>query len=406
MNRRKFLESLGLAGAGAAGATALGQMTTDAAEPNAETELYLPMVTNGAADHFSGLIVAANNAPEPEKNGAHLICPGIDDQVTINQAIAQLGESGGLVRLTAGTYNCSGAVRLGRRISLLGVGRATILKATGSWSAYDGSQYGAIIEPADGGTDKTLVGFLALDGNRWEGGDTLGIYYNITSKDAFDEGPDAGHYFTDLYIYRTKRHGFHIKGTNMRATKVTRIRVYNVGAEGETEAHGFFIDSPDGMFSQIETGSSSGYGILVEGANNHFTNCKAWFSDLNGWHISSVRGVYSACVAQDNAGHGFYIGSGPNSLTSCHADSNSWESAAPAATHDGFHIPWGGRIQLIGCSSYDKDEGGRGNWQRYGFYVGGSAEHIQIFGTVKDNATAGTGGNGIESLANTIMVNG
>ncbi len=406
MNRRKFLESLGLAGAGAAGTAALGQMTTQAAEPESNNEIYLPMVTNGAGDHFSGLIVAASNAPTAEKDGAHLICSGTDDQTVINQAIAELGDTGGLVRLTAGTFNCSGAVRLKRRISLLGVGRATILKAIGTWSAFDGSAIGAVIEPADTGTDKTLVGFLSINGNRWDGADTQGVYYNITSKADFDEGPDAGHYFTDLYIYRTKQHGFHVSGSNMRATKVTRVRVFNVGAEGETEAHGFYINSPDGMYAQIETGSSSGHGILVEGANNHFTNCKAWFADLNGWHISSVRGVYSACVAQDNAGHGFYCGSGPNSLTSCHADSNSWQGDTPAATHDGFHIPWGSRIQLIGCSSYDKNESNRGNWQRYGFYVGGSAEHIQIFGTVKDNATGATGGNGIGNAANNIMVAG
>ncbi len=406
MNRRKFLESLGLAGAGATGAAMIGQFSQTEAEQSDTHEIYLPLVTNGAADHFSGLVVAASDATEIEKQGAHYVCTGSDDQNTINGAIQALSATGGLVKLTAGTFNCSGAVRVSRRISLLGVGRATVLKAIGTWTAFDGSGQGALIEPADDGTDKTLIGFLAIDGNRWDGGDTRGIYYNITRKDDFDEGPDASHYFTDVLIYRTKRHGFHIDGSNMRATKVTRMRVFNVGAEGETEAHGFYIQSPDGMYTQIETGSSSGHGIYVDGANNHFSNCKAWFADLNGWEIRSVRGVYSTCVAQDNAGHGFYISSGPNSLTSCHADSNSWQPDSPAATHDGFHIPWGSRIQLIGCSAYDKDEGGRGNWQRYGYFVGSAAEHTQIFGTVKDNASAATGGNGIASAANNIMVAG
>lgn len=407
MNRRKFLENLGLAGAGATGAAVIGKISqSEAFEPEAASQIYLPQVTNGAGDHFSGIIVAAADASTAEKDGAHFVCTGTDDQSVINTAIKSLGEVGGLVRLTAGTYNCSAAVQLQRRISLLGVGRATKLKAIGTWVAYDGAAQGAVIEPADGTVGKTLVGFLSIDGNRWSGGDTQGIYYNITSKDAFDEGPDAGHYFTDVYIYQTKQHGFYITGPFMRATKVTRMRVYNVGDEGNTEAHGFYIDSPDGMYTQCETGSSSGYGFLVGGANNHFTNCKAWFSDLDGWRVQAVRGMYSVCEAQDNAGHGFHISSGPNSLTSCHADSNSWEPNDPAATHDGFYIPWGSRIQLVGCSAYDKDEGGRGNWQRYGFYVGSGAEHIQIIGTVKDNATAGTGGEGIAKVENNIIVAG
>ncbi|MCB0021313.1 MAG: hypothetical protein KDE09_26135, partial [Anaerolineales bacterium] len=73
---------------------------------------------------------------------------------------------------------------------------------------------------------------------------------------------------------------------------------------------------------------------------------------------------------------------------------------------DGFHIPWGSRIQLVGCSAYDKNEGGRGHWQRYGFFIGSSAEHIQIIGTVMDNATAGVGGSGAGNASNLILVNG
>ena len=423
MDRRKFLENLGLVGVGATGTAVFGRLNRS--EARADAGLFLPLVAgeidpnltatptpsptpqpNGAADHFSGIIVAAADASAVEKDGAHFVCSGTNDHAIINQAINSLGDIGGLVRLTAGTYNCAGAIKLNRRISLIGVGRGTKLKAIGTWAAYDGVAQGGVIEPADSGIDKTLVGFLTIDGNRWDGGDTRGIYYNINSKDDFDEGPDAGHYFTDIYIYRTQRHGFHITGSHMRATKATRLRVYNVGDEGNTEAHGFYIQSPDGMYTQCETGSSSGHGFNVDGANNHFTNCKAWFSDLNGWHVQAVRGMYSVCEAQDNAGHGFYITSGPNSFSSCHADSNSWEPNNPAVTYDGFHIPWGSRIQLIGCSAYDKNEGERGNWQRYGFFVGSGAEHIQILGTVKDNATAGTGGDGIVKSSNNVMVAG
>ena len=98
---------------------------------------------------------------------------------------------------------------------------------------------------------------LALDGNRWNGGDCLSIYYNITRGDAFDEGPDAAHQFADVYIYRTRRHGIHLTGGRMRANQLTRLRVYNVGDEGVTEAHGYFINCPDSFLSQCESGSSA-----------------------------------------------------------------------------------------------------------------------------------------------------
>ncbi len=360
----------------------------------------------------SSILVAAADAPVSIQAIAHHVCDGTDDQLEINQAIADLGTLGGWIQLSEGTFNCSGAVRLKRRIALIGRGRATILKAIGTWTGFDGAAQGGVIEPEDSGIDKNLIGFLAIDGNRYQGGDTQGIYYNIDDNSSFDEGPDAGHYFTDVYIQETRRHGFHIMGSRMRGSKVTRIRVYNPGAEGipGDYAHGFFIECPDAFFSQCECGSASGSGFYVDGAQMHFVNCKSWFSDLNGWHITAVRGMYASCEAQDNEQHGFYITSGPNSLTSCHADSNGWlpPSGHPSPMFDGFHIPWGSRIQLVGCSAYDKNEGdpGRGYWQRYGFYVGSSAEHTQIVATVKDNATGASAGSGLGNATNFIQING
>ncbi|MCA9967845.1 MAG: hypothetical protein KC423_26555, partial [Anaerolineales bacterium] len=178
------------------------------------------------------------------------------------------------------------------------------------------------------------------------------------------------------------------------------------GNEGENEAHGFLVECPDNFFNQCECGSSSGSGFFVNGTNLHFVNCKSWYSDLSGWQIHKPRGQFSACEAQDNAQHGFYITTGPTSLVGCHADSNSWNEPNKASDFDGFHIPWGNRIQLVGCSAYDKNEGGRGNWQRYGFFLGTTANHCQIIATADNNATAPTGGTGIGNATNLIMVAG
>jgi hypothetical protein len=396
MDRRAFLHSLGVTGLGVSTGWGDGPMQSP------EQSVYLPSVTGGAGS--MSLLVAAVDAPEPVRAQAHYLCDGVDDHVTINQAVDDLGSTGGQVQLSEGTFTCAGAVRLRRRVRLAGKGRATVLRAVGTWTAFDGSGIGALIEPLDTGIDKTSVVHLALDGSRFRGADVKGIYYNITSEDNFDEGPDAGHTFDDLYIFQTRQHAFHITGAHMRASKISRIRAYNVGEEGVTVAHGFLFECPDAFVSECESGSSSGSGFYVDGANNHFVNCKSWYSDLSGWQIRKPRGQYAACEAQDNEQHGFYITTGPNSLVGCHADSNSWKGNAPAAEFDGFHIPWGDRIQLIGCSAYDKNEGQRGNWQRYGYFLGSSAAHCQIIGAAAANVSGGVGGSGASSAANLVMV--
>lgn len=403
MNRRDFLNKLGYFGLGASSTLAFRQ--ADANLTSGEQEIYMPIVRNGAASATS-LLVAAVDAPSELRAIAHYLCDGTDDQLEINQAISDLGTIGGLVQLTEGTFSTSGAIRLNRRITLQGKGCSTLLQATGTWTAHDGTSPGAVIEPSGDDIDKTYVTRLAIDGRRYTGADVKGIYYNITDNAGFDEGPDAANYFADIYIFETRQHGFHLAGSRNRACNVSRVRVYNVGEEGVTEAHGLYIQCPDGFYSQCESGSSSGSGFYVDHSNNRFTNCKSWFSDLSGWQIRKPRNQFSACESQDNEQHGYYISTGPNVLTGCHADSNSWNSASPVADYDGFHIPWGQHIQLVGCAAYDKDEAGRGNWQRYGFYMDSAAEFCQVIGVTEDNAMGTIGGAGASNSSNLVLVNG
>lgn len=402
MNRREFINKLGYFGLGASSTLALSQAQANPEEGG--QELYLPVIRNGQASATS-LLVAAINAPPELRAIAHYQCDGVDDQLEINQAISDLTGVGGLVQLSEGTFDITGAIRLDRRITLQGKGRATLLQANGTWTAHDGTTPGAVIEPNGDDIDKTLVTRLAIDGRRYAGSDVKGIYYNITSNAGFDEGPDAANYFVDVYIFETRQHGFQLVGSRNRACSATRVRVYNVGEEGVTTAHGLYIQCPDSFYSQCESGSSTGSGFYVDSANNRFTNCKSWYSDLSGWQIRKPRNQFSACESQDNEQHGFYITSGPNVLTGCHADSNSWNSVTPVVAYDGFHIPWGQHIQLVGCAAYDKDEGGRGNWQRYGFYLG-IPTLCQVIGVAEDNAMGTISGGGATDPSNLVLVNG
>ncbi len=406
MNRRRFLHRLAVPAAAIPGLPLVAR----AAESDPAAERAPGAEVISLEDFETGpdtLLVASADAHPRVREVAHYQCDGTDDDQTIAAAVAALASHGGTVRLSEGLFHCTGAVRLTTRIALVGQGRSTILRAHGTWPAFDGTTVGGLIEPAAADTQKNHVAWLALDGNRYQGAEVKGIYYNITSNAGFDEGPDAGHWFSDLYVFRTRHSAVHLAGGRMRATKLSGVRVYNPGAEGaEPVAHGFHIDCPDGFYTQCECGSASGAGFYIEGANNRFTNCKAWYSDLSGFIVRTWRNQFSACESQDNEQHGFHINSGPNSFVGCHADSNSWNSAAPAQLYDGFHIPAGKRIQLVGCAAYDKNEGNRGNQQRYGFYLGAGSEHCQILGTTRDNKVAAVGGAGAGHETHMLMITG
>ena len=356
IERRHFLRSLPAAGTTAAIAgMALHTNTASAAT-----------ATTGFAT-----LVAASNAPQSMKDAADYVCSGSNDQSTINEAINSQTSIGGVVALSPGRFNCSGAIKVRSRIALVGSGRASVIRATSSWS-------GAMIEAFNTSTDKVTISDLALDG---EYKDVNGILLNVTRKDNFEDGsPDAANYITDVYIHAVRGNGLHLTGRHNRGYCVTRVRVWDPGG------HGFVFNSPDGFVHQCEVGSAGLDGFRITSGNNRFTNCKAWFADGSGFHIGAVRNEFSTCEAQDNEQHGYYIASGQVSLTSCHADSNSWNRNQPVSDYSGFYIKRDrNRIQLIGCQAYDKNEGGRGNWQSWGFFLEGRNSLCQITGIARDH---------------------
>lgn len=57
------------------------------------------------------VVVAAADAPDHLKKAADAVCPGQDDHLVINAAIASLPETGGRVHLTGGSYRIGAAVQ-------------------------------------------------------------------------------------------------------------------------------------------------------------------------------------------------------------------------------------------------------------------------------------------------------
>jgi len=339
-----------------------------------------------------GVSVAASNAPQAMKSAADFVCSGSNDHVQINQAIERVsapGSVGGVVSLSPGTFNCGAPVRTQKRVTLAGAGWATRLVAK-----FGG--FGGVIVADSDHEDKMTVAHLAIIG---EGRDTNGILWNITSNAGFDEGsPDASNHISDVYVSNVRRSGIVISGPRNRGCMVERARVLNAGQRG------FNITSPDGFYDQCETGSAGWSGFNIANANNRFTNCKAWFSDRSGFMITGVRNQFAACESQDNEQHGFNIQAGQVSLTSCHADSNSWKAEGPRSAYDGFYIARNRSfVQLVGCQAYDKNESGRGHWQRWGFNLAGGNKYCQIVGSAHLNRSGklrnGAGGaNSIEVL--------
>ena len=370
--RRNLMKNMALLGtASAAGIAAIGSSDSASAQ-----------VTAQIAGSFS-VLIAASNAPQDLKDIADFVCSGTDDQVQINQAINELipnrSDLGGTVQLSPGTFFISDKIRMRPRVSLIGSGRATILKAMSEWQSHnDPSLTGGVIEPNDLGIDKVHVASLAIDGNRKN---IHGIFFNITQQ-LFDDGsPDAANAFTDLYIYRPGQDGIRFTGTRMRGSQLSRIRVWDAGG------YGYHLDNPDSFYSQLETGSSGKSGFFIDKANSRFTNCKAWFSEGHGFEIVGARNQFAACESQDNRMHGYSIEAGQVSFTSCHADSNSWNRNGPESTYSGFFIKrFFGYVQLIGCQAYDKNENNRGEWQKYGFDLQGSNNYCQITASGRGNA--------------------
>ena len=330
-------------------------------------------------------LIAASNAPQDLKDVADFVCSGSNDQVEINQAIAQLTPNrdapGGVVQLSPGTFNISDQIRMRPRTSLVGSGKATILKATGSWSSHNSpNEMGGVIEANSLGIDKCHVASLAIDGSREN---VHGIYFNITQQWFDDFSPDAANSFTDLYIWRPGGDGIRFEGSRMRATQVSRVRVWDAGG------HGYYLNSPDSFYSHCETGSSGKNGFYVGKPNNRITNSKAWFSIGSGFQITGARNQLSACESQDNRMHGYSIEAGQVSLTSCHADSNSWNRDNPQSQYSGFFVKrFFGYVQLIACQAFDKNEDNRGFWQQYGFELEGSNSFCQIIGSARGNNVA------------------
>lgn len=372
----------------------------------------------------SSKVVAAADAPTAVKNVADYVCDGTADEVEINNAIASLwtgdtatlGAQGGRVLLWGKKFSISSPVLIHSYVTLSGHGQfSTCLQATSaltaSYTAVTGRPIG-VIQLATSGTQYTTVCDLTIDGNDDAGARTCGIYY-INGAGSF--GWDASHRLRNLYIYNTTSHGICLDyvsatGVNNRATYVENVRIIEAGGTGERDpdSSGIYCANADSFFSGVDVGSSSGHGFQFHGGNHRIVNCKAWFSGGGataahegcGFYIKANRNEISGCEAQDNYGDGFYIGSSDNCLSGCLADSNGYnrnpnQSTSPIWTGSGYYVKWD-RNNIQG-SALDKNEGGRGIFQKHAVEFGTSGLKTLIINvTTGTCGVANTGGSSVD----------
>lgn len=156
-------------------------------------------------------VVAAFNTPAGSGH-ADYVCTGSNDQGVINQAINDLGTKGGTVYLAEGTYNISGPITIAHpRVSLIGAGKATILKLVFGSSNIIGAI--SVDDPDDIGMDGIYIARLCIDGNGKTGSGNNGVFFDYINYSHLE----------DLWIENLSGYGIYFGWSNNNTISGCRI---------------------------------------------------------------------------------------------------------------------------------------------------------------------------------------
>lgn len=356
-----------------------------------------------AATRAGMKIVAGSGESAEVQDIADYVCDGTADEVQINAAIAALtpsvgtiggtsgGTMGGLVLLVGREFDIAGPILLRHYITLRGGygSEGTWIRATG----YAPGVNNGFIELYDTNQQYTTIEELGLDGDN---ASVSGIYLN--NGNAYEW--DANHKARRLFIRDMGQDGIHVdnnSGGRLRNSHFSEINIVNVGR------YGLNIDAPDGFWHQIHILSSGSHGVYLNHANHRLTAVKSCFSDGDGFHCTNAGrdNQLVACEAQDNENHGFYFNQKRVSGAGLVADSNSWQSPNLSVA-DGFHFTSNANGCNVSGTASDKNESGRGYWQRYGVNLVGTPKVIVNVTAVDNVSGALNGAGGSGSVVNVV----
>ena len=261
--------------------------------------------------------------------------------------------------LAAGTFTVGDTITLPRGATLRGAGQSSRLVATAPMRAL-------VRVGAGGPADGCEVSSLVLDCAEVA---TIGLDLEITGTAGnYQDEPDPTVRLDNLWVYDSAGDGISYRGKDCRSVLTTRARVRRA------RGHGISVRASDCMWIACEATTyspqTSSGGVFVNGTNNVFDGCKAWYCRDYGWLVRGTRNRFIGCEAQDTRSHGWLIEYDKNTFVGCVADTaGMYDVGGVAGDADGFHVIAAGNTALVGCMSFDRQPGGRPAQQRWGFSV-------------------------------------
>jgi len=198
------------------------------------TSFWSMLIFCGLASHcladVRSITVAAKDAPQDTRDSADFCCTGIDDQLTIRQAILALPSCGGTVQLSAGNFEIRrvpqtlGGIVIDRSfVTLAGHGAATRLRLAAGQNTN-------VIRIIGSGVGHVTIRDLAIDANRTENDQGTGDpnvshdRFEFCGIKAFRQAPRGPTVDEDCHditirncqVREAHRLGIMLEGSNMR----------------------------------------------------------------------------------------------------------------------------------------------------------------------------------------------
>lgn len=259
-----------------------------------------PMSTPKDADY----IIASYDAPTRIKNSADYVCDLGNDQVQINEAISKLGSYGGKILLSEGRFLCGASINPSSKVTIEGMGFGTILRAGAAVNIISGTNL-----------DSVHIKNLAIDG------------YKSGFADQNDTTIQNGIYMNEWYnsiienvlIQSCSESGILMRTQTEASAKLLHNQFIGVISKLNNK-HGFYGKVYAEYCNIIGSSFSNnvGNGILLEGANNSFGNCKVIQNSLNGLLLNTstkpTNNSFSACDFNHNTQNGVYLNAVGNNI--------------------------------------------------------------------------------------------
>jgi len=308
------------------------------------------------------VFVAASNARDEEKAQADFVCDGINDGAIITQAINSLPYSGGIVKLSEGTFYLGGQIEISRSFVVLeGTKKGTILYCT----AQNTPTYVIAVEHPTEALWSVTVKDIIIHGNNRA---SYGIYFCDSTYCSVENCEVHNCIFDGIYFLRVQRgtvinnisrgNGIGIFFSSSKHCSAVGNIVYTSDFNGIELNNSFFCAVTSNIVLQ-----NSGFGISIVSQSSWNTVCSN-IIDLSGKHgiymSAAVKNVISSNVLMDNsrAGDNLYDDIYMSNASSNVISSNVMEAGLTYRTRYAINEDYGDANIFIGNRMLGQATGG------------------------------------------------